>query len=211
MKPRNIGGEIRSSLLRGERPIDIAKRLSCSKTTITYHAKKIGLDIQNRPDYDWKAINDFHNDNHSLSECMDKFGFCRASWHKALKRGDVVTRPLAFGLPLDILLTPGIYRGRHNVKRRLLKEGLIENKCALCGITEWRGKPLAFNLDHADGDKFNWALINLRMVCPNCDSQQDTFAGKNNIRLRLQAELLFGGGVTGNTSPSEGEDSRLAS
>ena len=40
-------------------------------------------------------------------------------------------------------------------------------------------KPLVFVLDHIDGDAANNHFENLRMVCPNCDSQLPTFKSKN--------------------------------
>lgn len=34
-------------------------------------------------------------------------------------------------------------------------------------------------LDHIDGDNHNNLPSNLRWICPNCNSQLDTFAGRN--------------------------------
>lgn len=52
--------------------------------------------------------------------------------------------------------------------------------CAICGSgIEWRGLPLVFILDHIDGDSTNNSRENLRMVCPNCDSQLPTFKSRN--------------------------------
>lgn len=165
----------------------------------------MGLGIKLRPTYNWKAINEYHNQGHSISECVAKFGFNKGSWHKAKVRGLIVSRDRPT-MPLSVLLTPGrLKTSRGHVKARLLQAGLLQKKCALCGITEWQGKPLAFNLDHADGDKLNWALTNLRMVCPNCDSQQDTFAGRNVGRLAKLAneKILLPSQPTGRLRSSE--------
>lgn len=187
--PKNIGTQIQQLLNAGLKPAEIAEKLGCVLSTITYHAKRLGQDVQVRPTYNWGEINVFHNSGYSLAECMEKFGFCRASWHKARIRGEVITRLEAKGLSLDVQLVAGRVQGRHNIKKKLLRAGLLEKKCYSCGIVEWKGKPLAFNLDHKDGDKLNWALENLQMICPNCDSQQDTFAGKNIKRLREKKNL----------------------
>jgi len=66
------------------------------------------------------------------------------------------------------------------VRDRVLKEDLIEYKCAICGINKWRGEKITLTLDHIDGDNKNHTLENLRFLCPNCDSQQPTYCGKNN-------------------------------
>ncbi|HNP56535.1 MAG TPA: HNH endonuclease [Gordonia sp. (in: high G+C Gram-positive bacteria)] len=48
------------------------------------------------------------------------------------------------------------------------------------GITnEWKGSELAFVLDHIDGDSSNNRPENLRLVCPNCDSQLPTYKSRN--------------------------------
>lgn len=64
------------------------------------------------------------------------------------------------------------------LKNLLLKHGLKENKCEICGISEWNGKPLNCQLDHIDGNKYNQSLNNLRIICPNCHSQTETFGYK---------------------------------
>ncbi len=54
------------------------------------------------------------------------------------------------------------------------------NKCDICGMIQvWEGKPLIFILDHIDGHSTNNHESNLRMVCPNCDTQLPTYKNKN--------------------------------
>lgn len=65
-----------------------------------------------------------------------------------------------------------------NIKKRLIREGLLENKCAICGISEWEGKPLSLQMDHINGTSNDHRIENLRLLCPNCHSQTLTFAGR---------------------------------
>ena len=58
----------------------------------------------------------------------------------------------------------------------ILRDG---DKCNVCNITEWNGKPITLWCDHIDGDASNNHPDNFQMVCPNCDSQSSTFGGKN--------------------------------
>lgn len=66
--------------------------------------------------------------------------------------------------------------------RRYYKEGnYTKYKCSICGQEPfWNGKELTLTLDHINGQNHDDRLENLRWVCPNCDRQLDTFAGKNN-------------------------------
>jgi hypothetical protein len=65
------------------------------------------------------------------------------------------------------------------LKNRLLDEGIKLHKCEYCGITEWNGKPTPLELDHINGINTDNRLENLRLLCPNCHAQTDTYRGKN--------------------------------
>ena len=67
----------------------------------------------------------------------------------------------------------------YKLKNRLLAEGLKQHKCECCGITEWNGQPAPIELDHIDGNRYNNTIENLRILCPNCHAQTDTYRGKN--------------------------------
>lgn len=64
------------------------------------------------------------------------------------------------------------------LKIRLIKSGLKQNKCEICGCTEWMGKTIVCQLHHIDGNPENNQLDNLQMLCPNCHSQTHNFCGE---------------------------------
>jgi Zn finger protein HypA/HybF involved in hydrogenase expression len=113
---------------------------------------------------------------------MRRFGFCFASWDKARERGEIRSRPPR--RPIDELLK--MKGNRHDVKKRLLSAGLIENRCQQCGLNEWRGEAPNVHIDHINGVRDDHRLENLRMLCPNCHSQTPTYGGRNTKRRRLQ-------------------------
>lgn len=69
---------------------------------------------------------------------------------------------------------------RQHVKKRIIDNSYIEYKCSCCGLgNEWNGKPLCLQLDHINGINNDHRLQNLRFLCPNCHTQQETYAAKN--------------------------------
>lgn len=72
--------------------------------------------------------------------------------------------------------------------RGVIREFILEQqncKCQICGISNvWNGAELKFVLDHIDGNAANSRRENLRLICPNCDSQLPTFKSKNKKSAR---------------------------
>jgi len=82
----------------------------------------------------------------------------------------------------DILCVNSTYP-TNLLKKRLLNENILENKCNECGLPPiWNGKLLVLQLDHINGISTDHRLSNLQLLCPNCHTQTQTFAGKNKER-----------------------------
>lgn len=91
-------------------------------------------------------------------------------------------------------LRKGVKTIKENAKERLLvlsteelghlsrKQKVFEEQnesCSKCGIKDWLGEKLTFELEHIDGDRNNNKRNNLEVLCPNCHSQTKTWRGRN--------------------------------
>ena len=66
---------------------------------------------------------------------------------------------------------------RANIKKWLIET--CDEVCSICKLLpEWNGKFLSLQVDHINGINNDNRPENVRLVCPNCHSQTDTFAGK---------------------------------
>jgi HNH endonuclease len=87
------------------------------------------------------------------------------------KFGDSVNAPL---------LQPDSPSTRKQVKRYVLAKKLIPYACKICGnVGEWLGREMTLILDHENGKNNDHSISNLRLLCPNCNSQTITFCGRN--------------------------------
>jgi len=163
----------------GKSQAEIAREVGVSKPTVCFHMRMLGVppsvDFARR--YDWGEIRAFYEAGHSMTECRKQFGFSRNAWWDAIRRGAITARPRLE--PLADVLASGRVRNRNHVKRRLLMAQLKTERCESCGLTEWRGRTLALELHHINGDGLDNRLENLLLLCPNCHSQTDTWGGKN--------------------------------
>jgi len=118
-------------------------------------------------------------------EACAKHGVTVVTWWRrakklGLKWSDLPAHEGAKKLDLNEILN-----GEHpqyqtyKLKQRLINVGLKSNKCEECGVAEWNGKQLNIQLDHINGNSHDHRLENLRMLCPNCHSQTETYSGKN--------------------------------
>ena len=80
---------------------------------------------------------------------------------------------------------------RHLIKKRIIRDKLLEYKCSCCGLGDsWNGKTLSLQLDHINGINNDHRLENLRFLCPNCHTQQDTYAAKNIVKQKSNFSVV---------------------
>lgn len=174
----------------------IASEMGCSKTNIRYWLKKYGLKVLGvrggRRSWTDDNLREAVSSSFTIADVLRKLGLSLSAGHYPRIKHHVDrlgldmshftgkahgTSGLGTGRPLDEIMVENSAYNRSHLKDRLLKEGVLENKCAICGLADrWNGSPIAMVLDHINGTNNDHRLENLRMLCPNCNSQQPTFS-----------------------------------
>ena len=79
----------------------------------------------------------------------------------------------------DVMVENSTY-SRGSIKERLYSELGWKKECITCGQGPIHmNQPLVHELDHINGVHNDHRMENLRILCPNCHSQTDTFRGRN--------------------------------
>ncbi|HEX5064053.1 MAG TPA: HNH endonuclease signature motif containing protein [Kofleriaceae bacterium] len=110
---------------------------------------------------------------------IDTTHFTGQGWNVGLKYQPAPAQPI------EQLLVRDRWTTSHHLKTRLIRKGLKQAKCELCGWCERApdGR-IPVELDHINGDRVDNRLENLRILCPNCHSLQPTHRGLNQKRRR---------------------------
>ncbi len=104
---------------------------------------------------------------------VDTAHFVGQGW----RRG--TTTPVVPRRSLRELLVDGRLVSTNDLKTRMIQEGVKERRCERCRLEAWNGHPIPLELDHINGRRTDNRLANLRILCPNCHAQTDTYRGRN--------------------------------
>ena len=171
---------LKKSILEDKKTYEeIGREYNCSGANIKKVALRIGIELPQKRDINPKET--FNRKIYTCLNCGKEFKkkdgysnkFCCSKCGLEYKHKQRYN---------DFLDNPGKY-ARANYTAKPFKDDILQEqncKCAICGMEPtWNGKKLVFILDHIDGHASHNYRDNLRMICPNCDSQLDTYKSKN--------------------------------
>lgn len=164
---------------------EISRITGLCKGTISYYNTKYVKNqnkFSRRYNVDWSRVQEYYNQGHSKIECMSMFDISSGVFYRAIHSGKLdigYVNTLERENMLYTKLVPNSNTNRGHLKKLLIRKGLLRNECYICGqAPEWNGKELVMVIDHINGIHNDNRLENLRLLCPNCNSQTDTFSGR---------------------------------
>ncbi len=116
------------------------------------------------------------NNQETLKSVMDGYGIDYSIIYSNIYKRK---KELKAKCSIDTILVENSSYSRGSLKKRLLKSGILKNACYICGIGPiWNNIVLSLQIDHINGIHNDNRLENLRILCPNCHSQTESFSGK---------------------------------
>jgi hypothetical protein len=172
---------------------EIGKYYGVSDTYIKKICKKLEIELTTRSKFpeNWSPHNKGKKEKKECTNCKEQYlstqknsKYCSKQCEFEYKTTETYNHYL--NNQIDYCYSN---KGMRFVKKHILKEQ--NNSCEICKMENvWNNKPIIFILDHINGDASNNKRENLRLICPNCDSQLDTYKSKNKNSARKERYLL---------------------
>jgi len=90
---------------------------------------------------------------------------------------------------LDTYLKNESFITSHNLKNRLILDGIKKSECEICKLSMWQEKPIVLELDHINSDHFDNRLENLQILCPNCHSMLTRERRRQRKKIKSKTEI----------------------
>lgn len=153
-----VRDEIVQRLTRGQGVVQVARELGCSKGTVSYHAKRLGLGSpipQRASSVDWRMVQEYHDIGHSLMDCCARFEISISHITTARKYGWFIRRPVAAISDVDRRERHRRYQLERYYQKKAWMVEYLGGKCSVCGSCD------RLEIDHIDRTRKKYTLTGI--------------------------------------------------
>lgn len=212
--------EARKLRMDGISIFKISQIVKASKSSVSVWVRDIKLNeiqknklIERKSIQPRKRIINCKKCGKNLSVCREKNYFCSMDCYLSFKKREVIEKKinacLFCGNPSKNKFCSTMcffdYNWRIKIKNaidtglapscqstaKILIEKLNSHRCEVCLNTIWLDEPIPLVLDHINGNPDDWRIINLRLVCGNCNMRLPTFTSKNRSKTKVDKRNIY--------------------